>query len=332
MKTLAPNARAAAALAVAFWIGAAAAVSATDDVGLAFNPVDLHPENPAVDRVGGLRYRGGLEISSSDKRFGGFSGLIVDADGRAVTTVSDRGYWLTARLTYDRKGNLAGIAGGRVSRLLDLSGKPLRNKNRADAESLARTDTGIAVGFERRHRIVFYSAAHGQAVREVLAPETLAKQGWLPKNQGIEALAPLPGGRFFALAEGPDGAQEFWPGWIVDGKDWRQLNYARTIPFRPTDAAVLPSGDIVVLERRFSLIGGVASRLSIVARPSIKPGATLAGKEVARLRPPLIVENFEGVAARRDGTGRTLLYLISDDNFNIIQRTLLLMFELTEPG
>lgn len=331
MKTAACNARVGAALAIAFWIGAAAAATAADGIVLAYVPVDLHPENRAVDRVGGLRYRGGLEISSSDKRFGGYSGLVVEAHGRGIIAVSDRGHWLTARLGYDRKGNLAGIDNVRVSSLRDLAGKPLRGKSRADAESLARTDSGIAVGFERRHRIVFYSAAHGQAVRQIRAPEALSKRGLLLKNQGIEALAPLPGGRFLALAEGPDGAYAFWPGWIVDANGWRRLTYTRTNPFRPTDAAALPSGDILVLERRFSLIGGIASRLSVIPRRSIKPGATLAGKEVARLRPPLIVENFEGVAARRDGTGRTLIYLISDDNFNIIQRTLLLMFELTEP-
>ncbi len=42
------------------------------------------------------------------------------------------------------------------------------------------------------------------------------------------------------------------------------------------------------------------------------------------------VDNLEGVAARRAKTGETLLYLVSDDNFRATQRTLLLVFALTE--
>jgi hypothetical protein len=58
--------------------------------------------------------------------------------------------------------------------------------------------------------------------------------------------------------------------------------------------------------------------------------------EVARLEPPLSVDNFEGIDARRDASGRTLVYLLSDDNNCAktdagrggpgLQRTLLLLF------
>ena len=39
------------------------------------------------------------------------------------------------------------------------------------------------------------------------------------------------------------------------------------------------------------------------------------------------IDNMEGIAVHRD-EGRTILTLISDDNFSFIQRTLLLEFEL----
>jgi hypothetical protein len=41
------------------------------------------------------------------------------------------------------------------------------------------------------------------------------------------------------------------------------------------------------------------------------------------------VDNLEGVAVTKGARGETLLWLISDDNFNALQRNLLLMFELT---
>ncbi len=58
------------------------------------------------------------------------------------------------------------------------------------------------------------------------------------------------------------------------------------------------------------------------------PGARLDGAAVAVLRPPLTVDNLEGVAARRGAAGETLIYLVSDNNFNPFQRTLLLLFAL----
>ena len=102
------------------------------------------------------------------------------------------------------------------------------------------------------------------------------------------------------------------------------------ISARPDSArpARLPGGDILVLERRYTLIGGVAALLRRLPQESIRRGARLDGAEIARLQPPLNVDNMEGIAARRDGDGGTLIYLLSDDNNSVLQRTLLLMFEL----
>ena len=54
------------------------------------------------------------------------------------------------------------------------------------------------------------------------------------------------------------------------------------------------------------------------------------GTIIAELRPPLTIDNFEGIEARRGQRGEVLVYLVPDDNFNAEQRTLLMMFELLE--
>lgn len=78
-----------------------------------------------------------------------------------------------------------------------------------------------------------------------------------------------------------------------------------------------------------SYIPAIGSRIivSIVRDP-------LGARQVVdtlTLAPPMTVDNFEGVAvvARPDGGWR--LYLLSDDNFQPAQRTLLLAFDWTPP-
>jgi hypothetical protein len=88
---------------------------------------------------------------------------------------------------------------------------------------------------------------------------------------------------------------------------------------------VLPNGDALVLQRRFPPVGARVLRIDVT---SIAPGATLEGEELARLEGAYAVDNMEGIAARTGPKGETLSYLLSDDNFNPLQQTLLLMFEL----
>jgi len=79
-----------------------------------------------------------------------------------------------------------------------------------------------------------------------------------------------------------------------------------------------------------------------VPRASIESAGPLAPREIARFESPLTLDNFEGVEARRDASGRALVYLLSDDNGcakapgsqrsglqrSGMQRTLLLLFAL----
>ena len=85
---------------------------------------------------------------------------------------------------------------------------------------------------------------------------------------------------------------------------------------------------MLVLSRHFSVMGGARARLERVPAAAIEGGATLQGTLVARFQHPLTVDNFEGVAAVQGEDGATLVYILSDDNFNFLQRTLLLLFRV----
>ena len=92
----------------------------------------------------------------------------------------------------------------------------------------------------------------------------------------------------------------------------------------------LPNGDVLVLSRYFKLLGGFKARLERIPAGAIGGNAVLSGELLARFAPPLTVDNYEGVSVARDTDGTTLVYILSDDNFHFLQRTLLLLFHLDE--
>ncbi len=148
-----------------------------------------------------------------------------------------------------------------------------------------------------------------------------------PGNAGIEALALLPDGALLALAEGLHVASGDLAAWHVTDAAALPLSYAASAGFVPTGADQL-DGTVYVVERRFSLLGGFASRIVSFAAADVRPGARLVPQPLAVLQPPLVGENFEAIAARRGPDGRVLLYLAADDNFTPLQRTLLLQLAL----
>lgn len=288
----------------------------------------LHAEDDSVGRAGQLTFLGGLHLTSRDSRFGGVSGLAVSQDGRRLSFVTDAGSWIQATPRYDPQGRLIGIADAEIGTLMGPDGRPVRRKRNADAESLSRTQAGFLVSFEHRHRFWLYGGADNPFLNRptlIVAPKALGRRA---KNRGIEAATILGDGRLFALSENFPKTPPYVTGWVRERKQWRTLNYERTALFHPTGAATLPDGDLLILERRFTFVGGFATRLVHVPVSALRSARPIRGRELGRLEPPLVEENFEGVDVWRDGAGRTLVYLISDDNFFPLQKTILLLFAL----
>ena len=73
---------------------------------------------------------------------------------------------------------------------------------------------------------------------------------------------------------------------------------------------------------------GVRVRVMQFDAADLMPGGTVRARELAWLAPPYAVDNLEGLAAGKGARGETLLWLMSDDNFNPVQRNILVMFEL----
>jgi hypothetical protein len=111
---------------------------------------------------------------------------------------------------------------------------------------------------------------------------------------------------------------------------FEELSYRPSEGFRVSDCAALKNGDVIFLERRYVPLGILFARLKLIKATNIRPGNKLAGEELLRLEYPLEVDNFEGVAVAEDPIKGTLIYLVSDDNYNVFQRTLLLQFRLID--
>ncbi len=293
------------------------------------------------ERFGHLQWRGGLVLDSPDPAFGGFSGLLLSADGRDLLAVSDRGRWWRARLTYDAHGHLSGLedAGGPWP-VLSSRGAPLRGGWR-DAEALApwdgrRTSGPVLVGFERRERVALYDwGARGRKAkaRYLFLPEDIGRGR---RNGEMEALARFwngpRAGWLIAAAE-----KSFTPAGDVRAWTWhgrRVVPFAirRKGEFRITDIAVLPSGrGFVTLERRFkrSLTVLPAFAMRLFRTEDIARGAVLDGVDLMEASWPIhAIDNMEGLSVHRSGD-ELRLTVISDDNFDrSLQRTLLFQFAL----
>jgi hypothetical protein len=300
-----------------------------DPVAVRATPVPLNPSDPRQRVVGRLEYRGGLQLVSDDPRFGGLSSIRVLPDGERLAAVSDEGYWLSARLVL-RAGVLEGVADVEMGPLLGPDARPPEGKDAHDAESLALLPDGaFVVGFEREHRLLRYPAGSGRpdGVPVVVPPPPGLEQA--PFNGGIEALVALHDGVLFALTE-------YWiekdvvVGWTGGPDRWKRLGLRFDGALRPSDAACLASGEVLVLERAYNPERGVTSvRVREIRRGRVGPGASLRGRLVADFAPPLTLDNYEGIAALPGPRGETRVLLVSDDNLDRErQRTLLLMFVL----
>ncbi len=320
---------AAVTVAVCIVLAAASATTAwADPITVNVQPVPLHEDDATINKVGKLIYRGGLHLQSRSDRFGGFSALGLSADGKRMISLTDEGNRLDARLVYGDDGTLTGLENTEIFTLMGPEGRPLIEKPLADAESMAPGVSGeIIVGFEQAHRVWAYHPGEA-GPRPLPLPDEMSGA---TRNRGIEALALLDDGRLFALSEGL-GRDDAILGWVSDERGWNVLLYKGRDGYRPTGAATLPNGDVVLLERHFTPRQGVRIRLRRIAGQDIEAGASIGGELLAEIRAPYTVDNFEGVEAIRGPNGETRLFLISDDNFNrrSPQRTLFMMFELSD--
>lgn len=292
-------------------------------------PLDL-PRLPHRLGNGQLTLIDAWELDSDNSDFGGFSALHAMGQGRMLA-LSDAAV-------------LAGftIASGGVVKDSFVAPLPIRkgertSKKELDSESLAHDPvTGrFWVGFEQRHRIRRYAPAFARAE----ATGTPAIMAEWPDNGGAEAMLRRADGSFVVFSESRTIRPGLTAGVIFasdpaervpkGSRAGKSFAYRPPAGYRITDVAQLPDGRLIALHRRFNYVKGVSATIGLIDSDAIVPGALVTPRIIATLAPPFPVDNMEGIAVDRE-RGRTIIWLISDDNFLAVQRTLLLKFVLSE--
>ena len=284
-------------------------------------------------RFDSLEYRSGLILTSRFRGFGGLSGLRLDKRGERFIAISDKGSWFTGRIVYKGR-EMIGIDDVEASPILGPDGKPITSRGWFDTESIALDGSLVYVGLERVNQVLRFDFAKGftRALGEPLQLPLGARK--LPYNKGIEALVMVPkglpmAGTLIAFSERGLDAQGNITAFLI-GKTLGLFSIRRTENFDVSDAVLLASGDLLVLERKFSWLAGVGIRIRRIPLASVAPGAVVDGPSIFSADLGNDVDNMEGIDAHVTPEGDTVLTLVSDDNFSMIQRNLLLQFTLVE--
>lgn len=286
-----------------------------------------------VEEVGRLRFRGGLVLSSDDSVFGALSGFEV-LDNNRVLFLNDDAEWFEARLVLDESGALTGLADVRYAIMRNERGDIFSYQdNLDDSEGLTQLlDGRFAASFEGTQSIQIFDMNRDGPFGPSSVGPRLAGTDVLPKNAGLEAIATAEDGALIVGAEGSGLATT--PIWRVrlDATEPTppliQFPLAEGYSLTALDRA--PDGGFVALERFYAPIVGARAKIAYFPASALDSGAEVLPDvvELATLAPPMVIDNFEGVATQRLPDGTTRIYVVSDDNYNRHQRTILYAFDV----
>lgn len=251
---------------------------------------------------------------------GGYSGLDVSQDGESFLTVTDRGDIAQGKFTR---------AGAKLTAAKTVEHgflKPatwatnLRSDKRpseynSDAEGLAvAPDGSFWVSFEGHHRLRYYTRLDASPQGAKNHPDFKKFQD----NSGMEALAIDAKNRLYTLPERSGKWTRPFPVYRKTGKQWEKwTSLPRRDRFLPTGADIGPDGRFYLLERQFEILQGFATRIRRF--DLTETGLT---NEVTLLTSGFgAYGNTESISVWKAPDGSLRVTLLTDDNFNLIQRT-----------
>lgn len=289
------------------------------------------------DRFMAATHRGALELANTKlDGFGaeGLSALAWDADEGILYAISDLGALLHLQPEWDGN-NLRAVTLLATHALRNASGEALDGEwDDAEGLVLEHANDGVSgnsvllVSFEGETRVDAYRPDGSYLDRRTLPTELNDKERFPGGNQGLEALTTLSDAGLVSGPQRPftDSDRSFLHLYASAGQHWW---------FKPLDPdhsslvalETLPDGRLLLLERRYiSFFQAVLFAVRVVDPREAPAGGELAVTDLAIFDSSKgwRIDNFEGIAHH---TGNRV-FIVSDDNSNPIQKTLLLYLEL----
>jgi hypothetical protein len=290
------------------------------------------------DRFMGVTLRGTIRLNThkiNGLRPRELSGLAWDSDENLLYAVSDDGHLVHLRPVISDQ-SLVDIEIVAAFPLRDVAGVGLA-ENLTDSEGLVArnsrngvvNDTTLLISFEEPPRIEQY-LPNGTHLGQIdLGAELREERAYTGKNQHLEALTELPEFGIITAPERPLNT-------VTGGNFWLYNLHGKLAEFPPLDEKhsdlvgmeSMRNGHLLILERRYSSMFKpviFALRRIALSRDDAPIQATVV-EEVVHFDTSAgwKIDNFEGVA-RHEGNR---YFLISDDNENPIQKTLLMYLEI----
>lgn len=244
--------------------------------------------------------------------FGGYSGLTLAPDGGGFVLLSDRAHLIEG--TIFRHGDrIIGVRSAGIAPL-EIPDTLLDRTFRRDTEGLAQdTRGGLYISLESNNRVIRRGADGTWSVLPAYPGIDS-----LPNNRGLEALAIGPDDAVYAIPEMSDGLLQPFPVFrFRNGTGWDQpMSITRSKGYVPVGADVGPDGHLYVLERGFGGFGFYSRvRRFDLSKDDATEGQVLLTSAVRRH------DNLEGLAVWATTDGSLRLTMVSDDNFNVFQKT-----------
>lgn len=315
---------------------AAAPATASGDALEISQPYRLSPHVAPGEIHMGIRLLGSVALtpaSVAGLTLGGLSGLAWDEDESRLYALSDRGALFHLRPRFEN-GHLLGVQLLAAFALRGPDGRALGGRH-ADSEGLVLQrgnngvsgDSQLAVCFERLPRIALF-APDGRHQGTLQLPAALDDASrYAAPNKALESLTWLPGLGFLTAPERPltaseDGTVSLF---AIDGRSWRYPLLA-TPNASLVDMQALPDASLLMLERGHGLMFlpmVISLRHTRIPSDNTSKGLAVTNLAVLDSSQGWSVDNFEGLTRHRE----LKFFMVSDDNFSALQKTLLVYFE-----
>jgi hypothetical protein len=332
-----------------------------EPINISAVPTALQPSDPAKRRIGSLTYVAGYQLTSTDPRFGGLSGIEI-LDNGDLLAVSDKGYFVWMDLADDGLTPRA----ARISTMRDVDGQALTGLTGDSAEGVAVNGGMALVSFEGNHRVLAFDVGrcgaaargapivfddYGMALDEAYQEARIA----VDSGNGSEPLAVTKDwylftgiekklGHLNSLSARPIESEPEFD--LLVGVDAPEFAGIDILPDQQGNGAVRAflihrsqnanDGRVWVTETDLQRHEdrtrdyGESARGEMEARARQRYSET-GWRELAQLNQFGVIDPFEGIAAKQLSDGRVRLYLISDDDYSADKRTVLMIFDLAKP-